>query len=284
MKLIDAHAHLAHQAQGIDRIVESGVFEQIWLMDLSGVGSLDNIRLADRQELLDTVKRYDGFFLAFGFLDLDHDKPDRIDALRELGFVGLKPYKQLHPYNFEGDYPLYERAQKLGMPILFHTGLIAHGSPYDPARPHGFGPENMRPLHLAGIAEAFPELQIIAGHQGYPHLEEMQHNLYYYRNIRCDVSGYLRSVDALREILDRRAHDGTNRFFNDKIHFATDEFYGVEACNRRALRLAEFWQLYFEFVGSLYYRWGLPEEQEKFFRGNAIKLRTEFMQKQEGAQ
>lgn len=45
MKLIDAHAHLAHQAQGIDRIVESGVFEQIWLMDLSGVGSLDNIRL-----------------------------------------------------------------------------------------------------------------------------------------------------------------------------------------------------------------------------------------------
>ena len=139
-------------------------------------------------------------------------------------------------------------------------------------------------FELWPTAEAFPELRIIAGHQGYPYLEEMQHNLYYYRNIRCDVSGYLRSVDALREILDRRAHDGTNRFFNDKIHFATDEFYGVEACNRRALRLAEFWQLYFEFVGSLYYRWGLPEEQEKFFRGNAIKLRTEFMQKQEGAQ
>ena len=69
-------------------------------------------------------------------------------------------------------------------------------------------------------------------------------------------------------------------FFNDKIHFATDEFYGIEASNERALRLAEFWKLYFEFVGGLYYRWGLPEEQEKFFRGNAITLRTQFMQKQ----
>ena len=220
------------------------------------------------------------FFLAFGFLDLDHDKPDRIDALREMGFVGLKPYKQLLPYNHEAYYSLYERAQALGMPILFHTGLIAHGTAYDPARPHAFGPENMRPIHLAGIAEAFPELRIIAGHQGYPFMEEMQHNLYYYKNICCDVSGYLRSVDALREILDRRAHDGTDRFFNEKMHFATDEFYGIESSNERALRLAEFWKLYFEFVGGLYYRWGDPVEQEKFFHGNASMLRAEFLRRQ----
>ena len=46
MKFIDAHAHLCHDAKGIDAIVESGVFEQIWLMDLSGVGALGNIRFA----------------------------------------------------------------------------------------------------------------------------------------------------------------------------------------------------------------------------------------------
>lgn len=55
----------------------------------------------------------------------------------------------------------------------------------------------------------FPECRSSAGHQGYPFLEEVQHNLYYYKNIRGDVSGYLRSVDTLRELLDRRAHDGT---------------------------------------------------------------------------
>ena len=163
------------------------------------------------------------------------------------------------------------------MPILFHTGLIAHGKPYDGRYTHSFGPENMRPIHLAAIAEAFPELEIIGGHQGWPYLEETAHNLYFYPNISGDVSGYLRSVPQLNELLDRRAHDGTERYFNEKLHFATDEFYGLPANNSRALRLSVFWQSYFEFVGGLYYRWGRPEEQEKFFRGNAAALRKRFL-------
>ena len=215
MKLIDAHAHLTHDAKGIDEIVESGVFEQIWLMDLYSVGKLGDVRFAEQKELLDTVRRYDGFFLAFGFLDLDRDTPDQIDRLRDLGFAGLKPY-QLHPYNHESYYPLYERAQSLGMPVLFHTGLIAKGTPYDPKHPHAFGPENMRPIHLAGIAEAFPDLWIIGGHQGYPYLEEMQHNLYYYKNI-LGVSGYLRSSNSLKEIWTGGRTTQRSVFFNEKL-------------------------------------------------------------------
>lgn len=279
MKMIDAHAHLCHNAKGIDAIVESGVFEQIWLMDLSGVGSLGEFQFATQQELLETVKRYDGFFIAFGFLDLDKAVPDDISRLKDMGFVGLKPYKQFKPYSAPEYFPLYERAQELNMPILFHTGLIAQGETYKGTYTHAFGPENMRPIQLAGIAEAFPDLQIIGGHQGWPWMEEMEHNLYFYKNITGDISGYLRSVPQLNEILDRRAHDGTDRFFNHKLHFATDEFYGNEEKNGRALRLAKFWESYFEFVGGLYYRWGLPEEQEKFFRGNAIELRKKFMGK-----
>ena len=279
MKMIDAHAHLCHNPQGMDAIVESGVFEQIWLMDLSGIGSLGPYELATQEEVLETVKRYPGFFLAFGFVDLDHAKPEDILRLRDRGFVGLKPYKQLLPYSAPQYFPLYECAQACGMPILFHTGLIAQGQPYAGEATHAYGPENMRPIHLAAIAEAFPNLQIIAGHQGWPYMEEMEHNLYFYKNITGDISGYLRSVPRLNEILDRRAHDGTDRFFNHKLHFATDEFYGTPASNARALRLASFWESYFEFVGSLYYRWGLPEEQEKFFRGNALELRHSFQNK-----
>lgn len=276
MKFIDAHAHLCHDPVGLDSIVESGVFEQIFLMDLSGVGSLGSVEFATQKELLEVVKRYDGFFLAFGFLDLDHAVPDDIDRLRDLGFVGLKPYKPLKPYSAYEYFPLYERAQQLKMPILFHTGLIAKGAPYDGKVTASFGAENVRPVHLSVIAEAFPDLQIIAGHQGWPWMEEMEQNLYYYKNICGDISGYLRSVHRLNEILDRRAHDGTDRYFNEKLHFATDEFYGNAASNARALRLAKFWESYFEFVGGLYYRWGREEEQEKFFRGNAIALRENF--------
>ena len=225
-------------------------------------------------ELLETVKRYNGFFLPFGFIDLDHAVPDDVSRLRDLGFVGLKPYKQFKPYSDPSYFPLYERAQELNMAVLFHTGLIAQGKPYDGRYTHAFGPENMRPIHLSAIAEAFPDLQIIGGHQGWPWMEEMEHNLYFSRNITGDISGYLRSVPRLNEILDRRVHDGTDRYFNEKLHFATDMFYGDEGDNAKALRLAKFWESYFEFVGGIYYRWGRPEEQEKFFRGNAIELRN----------
>jgi hypothetical protein len=60
------------------------------------------------------------------------------------------------------------------------------------------------------------------------------------------------------------------------MFFATDEFYGEANSNARALRLVQFWQRYFEFVGELYYRWGSPAEKEKFFSGNAIALRQSF--------
>ncbi len=279
MKKIDAHAHLLHNAAGLDKIVESGVFEQIWLMDLSGFEKLGPYELATQQELLETVRRYEGFFLPFGFIDLDKATPDDVSRLRDLGFYGLKPYKQLHPYSHPEYFPIYERAQELGMAVLFHTGLIAQGEPYHGKYTHAFGPENMRPAHLAAIAEAFPDLQIIGGHQGWPYMEEMEHNLYYYKNITGDVSGYMRSIPRLNEILDRRAHDGTDRFFNHKLHFATDQFYGIASENERAIRLAKFWESYFEFVGGLYYRWGLPEEQEKFFYGNAVELRSKLLKK-----
>ena len=272
MKVIDAHAHLLHNPVGLDRVAESGEFEEIWLMDLSGIGVLEGMTLATREEILETLRRYPGFFRAYGFIDLDCDRPAQVRELRDLGFVGLKPYKQRHPYGDTRYFPIYEEAQKLGMPILFHTGLIAHGAPYDGTVRRAFGPENMRPSHLAGIAEAFPNLQVIGGHLGWPYLEETEQNLYFYANITGDISGYRKCLDRLPALLDRKANDGTGRFFNHKLHFATDEFYGTEATNSKAVRLKHFWELYFEFIGSLYYRWGAGEEQAKFFRGNALDL------------
>ena len=41
------------------------------------------------------------------------------------------------------------------------------------------------------------------------------------------------------------------------------------------LKLKEFWSLLFELIGSVYYRWGAPEEAEKFFYGNARRLRSQ---------
>ncbi|MBS1372328.1 MAG: amidohydrolase family protein [Lentisphaeria bacterium] len=267
MKTIDSHAHLLHGRAGFSQIVESGVYDEIWLMELPE-GMLPGHRCASRRELLETARDFPEAIRLFGYLDLNGD-PAEIDRMKELGFFGLKPYKPLHSWNHEAYYPHYEHAAELRMPILFHTGLVARGEPFGGASGHGFGAENMRPSHLAGIAEAFPELIISAGHLGWPWIEESAQNLYYYPNISNDVSGYMRSLDRLPELLDRRCHDGTERFFNDKIRFATDMFYGSEEQNAKSLRLHEFWRRWFEFIGELYYRWGSPAEQEKFFFRNA---------------
>ena len=62
---------------------------------------------------------------------------------------------------------------------------------------------------------------------------------------------------------------------NFQFLFATDQFYGIRSENERALKLKEFWSLLFELIGSVYYRWGAPEEAEKFFYGNARRLRSQ---------
>ncbi|MDD3154171.1 MAG: amidohydrolase family protein [Victivallaceae bacterium] len=272
MKVIDAHAHLVHRPAGIDHLVESGEFEEVWLMDLSRVGTLECYEMATQDEILEHLRRYPGFFRAFGFVDLDCDSPADIRKLRDLGFCGLKPYKQRKPYGDAGYFPIYEEAQKLGMPILFHTGLIARGGAFSGTGNHAYGSENMRPSQLAGIAEAFPHLPVIAGHLGWPYLNETEQNLYFYANISCDISGYRNCFDRMPALLDRRANDGSGRFFNQKMHFATDQFYGYPGEMERAFKLKHFWELYFELVGGTYYRWGQENERKKFFYENARRI------------
>ena len=275
MQYIDAHAHLVHNHQGFHEIADSGEFKEIWLMDLSGY-TLGGIELASQAEVLQAVKDHPGVVYAFGHLDFTKGV-EEIDRLKELGFCGLKPYKPLTNWNDPRYYPFYARAEELDMPMLFHTGMaVPAGSWKNRPAERGCGPEGMRPAHLAGISEAFPDLRIMGGHLGYPWFNETVQNIYYYKNIVHDISGY-RHPEQLIELiraLDRTANDGSNRMFNDKFLFATDQFYGLPQENERALKLKNFWTLFFEVSLSVYCRWGKPEEAEKFFYTNAYDFRN----------
>jgi predicted TIM-barrel fold metal-dependent hydrolase len=273
MKLIDAHAHLCHNPKGLDKVVESGRFEQIWLMDL-GACELGFHDFASEDEVLQASKEYPGFFIPFGFLDL-RKSPDEVDRLKERGFVGLKPYRPVKPWSHPDYFPFYERAKEMNMPILFHTGIVDKAPLGSIGKGMSHGPGMMKPSYLADIASAFPDLTIIAGHLGYPWLEETALNLYYYPNIYHDLSGYRKDIEWLIKNLDRKCNDGYEklRFFNDKILFATDAIsYGSEKGHEEAFKLADFWELFLEMIGGYYYRWGEPEERKKILYANAKKL------------
>ena len=276
--IIDAHAHLCRNPRGLDRIAASGRLEQVWLMDVSGC-ELSTHPFASEAEVLQAAKDFPGFFIPFGYLDLRRT-PDDIDRLKEKGFFGLKAYRPEKPYASLEYFPFYERAAALGMPVLFHTGLLEKCPPGKMGPKLCCGPNNMNPAQLATIAAAFPALTLIGGHLGYPWLEETAQNLYYYPNIYHDLSGYRKDIEWLIKNLDRKCNDGyEKRYFNDKILFATDALcYGSEQGHLEAFKMMDFWELFLEMIGGNYYRWGEPEERSKILHGNAGKLYAQLKQ------
>ena len=89
----------------------------------------------------------------------DQDMPGQLRRLVEEGFRGVKLYPT---YNFfyTNDpvmYPLYETAQELGLPVMFHTGLsVFKGSRLK------YG----SPVFYDDIAVDFPDLPIVMCHGG----------------------------------------------------------------------------------------------------------------------
>lgn len=90
---------------------------------------------------------------------IDRDLSKGVQHCKELGFVGLKLYPS-YQYFYPNDsrlYPLYEKAEELGLPVIFHTG----SSTFPGARL-----KYSDPLFLDDIAIDFPGLTIVMAHSG----------------------------------------------------------------------------------------------------------------------
>lgn len=205
--------------------VKHGGIEQFWVMDTHD--DVTNPTHVDQQTLLRAAKEAPGAIIPFARIRWQ-DGAEQVEAYFRAGFVGLKAITPPWPYHDARYHGIYEAANRFGMPILFHTGIIGH-SLSGPRYPElvGYGPANMQPAFLAAIADLFPNLIIIGGHLGYPYTEQTEHNLYYYPNIYHDMSGYL-PLEWLLAVLGKatcRYRPGP-RFFYEKILFATDQFIG----------------------------------------------------------
>jgi hypothetical protein len=93
---------------------------------------------------------------------IESDLSQRLEELVvEQGVRGVKlyPVYQLHYTNDTRIYPLYAKAQELGIPVLVHTG----SSMFRGARIK-YGD----PLHLDDVAIDFPDLNLVMAHSGRP--------------------------------------------------------------------------------------------------------------------
>jgi predicted TIM-barrel fold metal-dependent hydrolase len=77
----------------------------------------------------------------------------------EMGFQGLKLYPTYQHFYADDRrlYPLYARAQDLGIPVMIHTGSSVF---------HGARLKYGDPIYLDDVAVDFPELTLLAVHSG----------------------------------------------------------------------------------------------------------------------
>jgi len=93
---------------------------------------------------------------------IEGDLASRLEQLvLQQGFRGIKlyPVYQHHYTNDPRLYPLYARAQELGIPALVHTGSSAF---------KGARIKYGDPLHLDDVAIDFPKLNLLMAHGGRP--------------------------------------------------------------------------------------------------------------------
>lgn len=274
---IDTHAHLWKNPKGLDALVASEKIEQVWLMEISYYRGSTLKDLASADEILEVSRRYPGFFIPFGFVDFSLG-PDQVDRMKERGFVGLKAIRPALPYDDPTYFPIYERAEALNMPLLFHVGIILKNT-RDEMTPHqSIGPTNMRPSMLDAIAAAFPNLTVLAGHMGFPWLDELFETLYYYPNVYCTLCGHI-DYRWLIDHLDRRCvtDDGKLETICERMLFATDHIYGRdEQAREKPERFANFIEDFILNAGTTHI-WGT--KGDKVLSETARKIMTEIMRK-----
>jgi predicted TIM-barrel fold metal-dependent hydrolase len=148
-----------------------------------------------------------------GFASVDPNKhqlavEELEHAVRDLGMRGLKlhpPTQHFYP-NDRAHYPLWAKAEELGIPVLVHTGHNQSGGRMQ------YGD----PTHLDEVALDFPNLRLILAHFGFPWVNQAISVTWIRRNCYLELSGW--SPKYIPDTVWKYAKG----IFPDRVLFGTD--------------------------------------------------------------
>lgn len=127
------------------------------------------------------AKKYPDTIIPIGYVALGRgDTPETVEDLHKRGFKGLKVIGPTKDYDDEEFLPIYAKAEEFGMPILFHTGVVARADqalkrlkeagkplpPHDDPRTFNISSKRMQPMCVDFIPRAFPNLDCVLAHFG----------------------------------------------------------------------------------------------------------------------
>lgn len=226
-KLIDVHEHFDGEA---------GVLEQM-LVKLRSADGMGFLLVTQRgfPEASKFIHEHPDRFIGFGDIKLDDPKVlEEIDQFHQAGFRGLgeitTPEKN---YDDPSYWPIYDRAEKYHMILLFHTGIVLR---QNPDQPENVSFERMRATRLDLIARHWPKLIIIGAHLGNPDYAEAAEIARWSPNLYFDLSGssliklsgnyeFFRSIFWWSGVVSPHTPPGAHDAF-EKLVFGSDIFQG----------------------------------------------------------
>jgi hypothetical protein len=155
--------------------------------------SITGLKPVPNDFVAETVQQFPDVFMGMGIIDPWQGELARREIVRikELGLHGigeLNPARQHFYPNDRRFYPLWEEAERQGLPILFHSGYAAAGS----GTPGGGGVKlkYCQPMLLDDVAADFPDLKIICAHPSWPWTAESLAIARHKPNFYIDLSGW----------------------------------------------------------------------------------------------
>jgi predicted TIM-barrel fold metal-dependent hydrolase len=179
-RLVDAHVHHNGDPAFLRKLVAR----------LDAVDGMAFLLTApkDLESVRKFIAEHRNRLIGFGSIQLDDPRAlELVDRFHAAGFRGLGEITSpLKSYDDRGYWPIYERAEKHGMILLFHTGIVNRQKPGVPA---DISVDRMRATTLDNIARRFPKLTIIGAHLGNPDYAWAAEIARWNPNLYFDLSG-----------------------------------------------------------------------------------------------
>jgi uncharacterized protein len=179
-KIIDGHVHYNGDPAFLQKLLQK-------LESVDGMAFL-LVPPADMDTAVPFIHAHPNRLTGFGSIRLDAPNVlEQVDRFHAAGFRGLGEItSSLRNYDDRAYWPVYERAARYHMILLFHTGVVARG---DPQKPQDVSFDRMRATRLDVIARHFPTLIVIGAHMGNPDYAEAAEIGRWDPNLYFDLSG-----------------------------------------------------------------------------------------------
>ncbi|MCC6314311.1 MAG: amidohydrolase [Thermomicrobiales bacterium] len=178
------------------------------------------VTIVSNEQVAALVERCPRFI---GFASVDPNLPDAPATLehaaQEYGLRGVKLDPALQQFAIDDPqraFPVYARAEELGLPLLIHCGM-------------SWAPKGRsalaNPLALEAVVQAFPRLRIIIAHLGWPWVNEAAMLAFRYPTVYLDTSVLFSGTptESLRQALQTSIGiDALDRSLSRQIVFGSN--------------------------------------------------------------